>query len=349
MKKQLMSLVLTVIMLVTLLPTMAWAGDYDNLALYDVSIWETDDPTPINCTASSSGNGWVYDKTAKRLTLDGFDGKFMIIGANITVVLAAGSVNKIAYGLYIDAHGKDVTIDGSGRLELGNRLAFYYDGALIIKGGTICIEKRDLPEFKPNIESNSNGQKEIYSPDLSAEYYNQGLFFTFGTLKMQGGQLNISGTKYGIARSLVRLTKGNEMTFGNISIENTTVSAVYVLVGDDFDSDPSSACGGAQATGSDNSQLTWKIEGTNWTKFDQLYTAEGDVAKSAYFKVVEPTRGDIDGDGKTTIVEVEALYEHLVGGQILTDSQQTALDMNDDGVLDVYDLQYLYELAAGLR
>ena len=39
-QKQWLSFLLALIMLVTLLPVTAWAGDYDNFGVYAVSIWE---------------------------------------------------------------------------------------------------------------------------------------------------------------------------------------------------------------------------------------------------------------------------------------------------------------------
>ena len=58
--------------------------------------------------------------------------------------------------------------------------------------------------------------------------------------------------------------------------------------------------------------------------------------------------GDIDGDGKTTAIETQALYALLGGFGTLTDRQKKALDFTGDGILDVYDLQYCYEVAVGL-
>ena len=58
--------------------------------------------------------------------------------------------------------------------------------------------------------------------------------------------------------------------------------------------------------------------------------------------------GDLDGDGKTTMIEAQATYEFLIGTRVFSARQKTAVDFTGDGIVDVYDLQYCYEVAVGL-
>ena len=66
-----------------------------------------------------------------------------------------------------------------------------------------------------------------------------------------------------------------------------------------------------------------------------------------------PLWGDINGDGATPdITDVECLYEHLTtGGRTNWTGKMlaAAMDVNDDGQADVYDLQLLYEIVSGVE
>lgn len=61
---------------------------------------------------------------------------------------------------------------------------------------------------------------------------------------------------------------------------------------------------------------------------------------------VAVTPGDLDNDGTLDIKDMQTIYEYLTGQSELTESQQKAADYNGDGVVDVYDLQALYEYVA---
>ena len=363
MKKRWISLILAVLMLLPLLSVTAWADSYGEYVIFDLSVWE-DGVEPVNCNASASGNGWVYDKKAGQLTLDGFDGKFMTIGAPMTVVLKDGSKNQIAYGLHCE-NAREVTITGSGTLNLGNMLECSFTN-LTITGGTVRVEKRSLPSFCPQMTTNEAG--DIVTPNISngkglnTLYSGVSFYAAFNALKMQGGHLIISGTEYGIWGYMLQENDGGfmntyELSGGQISIRDAGKAAICMEVRagdtDALKADPSAVFGGASAVGSRREPLTWEVYIQQVAYRDNplvmLYDENGEAAKSAYLGADIVIPGDINGDGETTVVEVAALYGHLIGTQTLTESQQKALDMNDDGVLDVYDLQYLYELAAGLR
>ena len=492
MKKRLMGLALALIMLVTLLPVTAWAGDYDNFGVYAVSIWEKGSTEPVNCDGDASGSGWSYDSTAKTLLLNGFDGEFIILGkTSATVVLAAGSENKSAYGMLCD--GADaVTITGSGTLVLGNILECSSTD-LTISNGTVRVEQATLPEFHPNITVErwpdiyqSTGDistgKGFHSLCTGVTFFN-----VSDKLTMTGGSLTVSGTEYGIKGGAYKSggkCTGYDVSGGTIAIENVTESAVYMEVSDytltdeEMKATPEAVFQGATAVDGSQAPLTWTVVGSRSDikppRSVQLYTAGGDIAKSAYFtgtstadnrivgisllstqpvilvvgvdgyyryernsetgepdldklyfwydvnsaaktltvravfldgtikeglladisseywgaydrggnsydqqwtagntytgivqcyggfgianrpsvefpiKIIEAVPGDATGDGATTILDVQAAYDALTGNGVMTAGQRKMLDMNGDKVLDVYDLQYLYEVAAGV-
>lgn len=492
MKKRLMGLALALIMLATLLPVTAWAGDYDNFGVYAVSIWEKGKTEPVNCDGDASGSGWSYDSTAKTLLLNGFDGEFIILGkTSATVVLAAGSENKSAYGMLCD--GADaVTITGSGTLVLGNILECSSTD-LTISNGTVRVEQATLPEFHPNITVER--WPDIYQStgDISTgkcfhSWCTGVTFFNVSdTLTMTGGSLTVSGTEYGIKGGAYKSggkCTGYDVSGGTIAIENVTESAVYMevseytLTDEELTAAPKAVFQGAAAVDASQTPLTWTVVGSrsdiNPPRSVQLYTAGGDIAKSAWFtgtstaenrvvsisllstqpvilvesvdggysygwneetdepdpdkkyfrydissaaktltvravfldgmvkeglladvltdgwsasgrggnsydaqwtvgtytgvvecrsggywstdmpsleftiKIIAAVKGDATGDGATTILDVQAAYDALTGNGVMTAGQRKMLDMDSDKVLDVYDLQYLYEVAAGV-
>ena len=58
--------------------------------------------------------------------------------------------------------------------------------------------------------------------------------------------------------------------------------------------------------------------------------------------------GDLNGDNKRNIMDVQALYAYLTDPSQFPTAGANACDLNDDGSVDVYDLQFLYEVATGL-
>ena len=58
--------------------------------------------------------------------------------------------------------------------------------------------------------------------------------------------------------------------------------------------------------------------------------------------------GDLNGDNKRNIMDVQALYAYLTDPSQSPTAGANACDLNDDGSVDVYDLQLLYEVATGL-
>lgn len=493
MKKRLTGLAMALIMLVTLLPVTAWAGDYDNFGAYAVSIWEKGSTEPVNCDGDASGSGWSYDSAAKTLLLNGFDGEFIILGkTSATVVLAAGSTNKSAYGMLCD-EADAVTITGSGTLVLGNILECSGTD-LTISNGTVRVEQATLSEFRPNItvkqwEGTYQSTGDISTGKCFHSWCTGVTFFnTSDKLTMAGGSLTVSGTEYGIKGGTFKSggkCKGYDVSGGTITIENVTESAVYMEVSDytltdeELTAAPEAVFQSATAVDGSQTPLTWTVVGSrsdiNPPRSVQLYTAGGDIAKSAWFtgtstaenrvvgisllstqpvilvegvdggysyewnsetgepdpdkkyfwyninsaaqtltvravfldgtikeglladisseywaayarsgnsydqqwtagntytgivecrsgdywstdmpsmefpiKIIAAVQGDATGDGATTILDVQAAYDALTGNGVMTAGQRKMLDMNGDKVLDVYDLQYLYEVAAGV-
>lgn len=491
--KKVVSFVLVLLMALTLLPTTVWAGGYENYAAYDVSVWE-DSADPINCSESNSGKGWSYDKEAAILTLNGFAGKYITIGKPMTILLKAGSVNDIAYGLYFGTEYKKVTIAGAGKLKVGNAIESSYTDIII--SAEVEIEKRELPSFQANIAiADESGEifttraVELAGDGAYTGY--TGLILPFGdTLTMQGGSLTVTGTEYGLkARAGNKAYNQHNISGGTVRIVDTTVSAVCIDVdewdfeADQLSTDPSVVVKGAKAVDRNDCALIWKAVQDQYGRSDvQLYSAEGAVAKSAtiagtasagektvvgfavlseqpfvliegldafltyewdfekeqedtskpfmwynlyalsktlviravysdgtvkvgtmheidemtesgdwhisadggnsyenqwmpghtytarvmcsnksgqwssnepsvpiQIKIIPKKVGDIDGDGETTVLEVQAIYEWLTTQGSLTESQRSMLDMNGDRVLDVFDLQYCYEVAAKIK
>ncbi len=58
--------------------------------------------------------------------------------------------------------------------------------------------------------------------------------------------------------------------------------------------------------------------------------------------------GDVNGDGRVTITDVELIYEYLTGQFPFEAGHKKAADVNRDGIVDVYDLQRLYEAVTGI-
>lgn len=75
-----------------------------------------------------------------------------------------------------------------------------------------------------------------------------------------------------------------------------------------------------------------------------------------YVAPAVPTRGDLNGNGsKADAGDMQCLYTYLIDGSIVgaykdsPDMFVSVADVNNDGKVDVYDLQRLYEAAAGIR
>lgn len=58
--------------------------------------------------------------------------------------------------------------------------------------------------------------------------------------------------------------------------------------------------------------------------------------------------GDVNGDGRVTITDVELIYQYLTGQFPFEAGHKKAADVNRDGIVDVYDLQRLYEAVTGI-
>ena len=60
-------------------------------------------------------------------------------------------------------------------------------------------------------------------------------------------------------------------------------------------------------------------------------------------------RGDLDGDGEISLLDIRLLYQYLAGTIELTEAQMKAADVNGDSEVDVMDARWMYEYFAGLR
>jgi hypothetical protein len=60
-----------------------------------------------------------------------------------------------------------------------------------------------------------------------------------------------------------------------------------------------------------------------------------------------PVRGDADGDGQMTVTDIVSLVRVVLKEASLTACQEIALDLNEDGTIDLADAQIMQdELAA---
>lgn len=319
--KRFLSALLVACIIVSLLPTTAFAGDVDSYAACPVSIWE-DSVDSVLCTDDQSGNGWSYDASKNELTLDGFNGKFIIIGGDVTIRLAKGSENTSTYGMYCEFG--EVTICGKGTLNLGNGLAGFYTD-LNIKECTINIQKKTLPSFMANILMFDEWTEDkivcpidiSYTPDLQCGYYT-GLFLDCGNLAMASGSLNITGTHYGIwtdaSVSENGKVQGNTVGSGKIAITDTTEAAICVWVFTNKLEDFSAYGNGAitfeyaKAVGSQKNALTWAIEGIGYfSRNVYLYTSTKEIAKSAYINT-EPSNNIGPSNGNCVYEDISFNY-----------------------------------------
>ena len=68
-----------------------------------------------------------------------------------------------------------------------------------------------------------------------------------------------------------------------------------------------------------------------------------------YAGIPEVMRGDLDGDGEISLLDIRLLYQYLAGTIELTEAQMKAADVNGDSEVDVMDARWMYEYFAGLR
>ena len=95
-----------------------------------------------------------------------------------------------------------------------------------------------------------------------------------------------------------------------------------------------------------------------WSTKDNAVTAEyrpgdaietnRDVVLYAVWRDVSSLIGDVNEDGVIDIFDMQRLYEHLNGSNPLVDELLTG-DVNQDGVVDIFDMQRLYEHLNGSK
>lgn len=73
------------------------------------------------------------------------------------------------------------------------------------------------------------------------------------------------------------------------------------------------------------------------------------VCSATKTEVIPMVKGDVDCDGTANILDMALVYAYLTGQKPLSDNEMTIADLNSDDIVDVYDLQFLYEIVRGLR
>ena len=104
---------------------------------------------------------------------------------------------------------------------------------------------------------------------------------------------------------------------------------------------------------------TWYIE--NETAVLKALRATGECSLEALGNEVlltfagdfdPPARGNVNGDNKISISDVQLLYTYLTTGvyegDMIAYYFRSAADINGDEHIDVYDLQALYEIVCGI-
>ena len=68
-----------------------------------------------------------------------------------------------------------------------------------------------------------------------------------------------------------------------------------------------------------------------------------------YADIPAVTRGDVNGDGKVSMMDLLVLRKYLAGITELTETQMKAADVNNDGKVSMMDVLWLRQYLAGLR
>jgi len=84
------------------------------------------------------------------------------------------------------------------------------------------------------------------------------------------------------------------------------------------------------------------------------FTEAGDSQKHPFWfypqrAKLSITIGDINDDGRIDIGDVDILYQHVSGRRTLNDTQLQAADVNGDGRVDIGDVDRLYQYVSGRR
>lgn len=113
MKKRVLPILVALVMVFTLLPTVAMAGG---------SAWvkEADGTEYYLNQGSHSGDGWDWNKETEVLPLNGFHGQAINFGYyGKKIVIVDGSTNSLSEGLYLSPRGGgdgSIIVEGTGEL-----------------------------------------------------------------------------------------------------------------------------------------------------------------------------------------------------------------------------------------
>ena len=99
--------------------------------------------------------------------------------------------------------------------------------------------------------------------------------------------------------------------------------------------------------------MYWEVTGidlpdNDWSRIN-FHMPNNDVTiRAVYRKPPEYTLGDINGDGRVNIIDLQLLLRHISGSSVLTDARQLqAADINRDGDVDIRDLRLLLQFISG--
>ena len=298
---KILSIILTVCLLTNICPVMVSAGgegqkDYfaDDTKLWIDSTTPTIFPSEFTDIQVINGNGWTFEPRKGVLTLNGFHGKFLLSDRDLIIVLKDGTTNTIEYGICSEG---SLAICGDGILNLGQRLEVA-DGGLTIAGGTVNLEKKELPSFEIELEILHMLPAEWGVPssyesctwDLSRDYgfHGNNTGVSLGReswLKIRKGELIVKNTYFGID---IRPEENDEKSYiavdnGKLFCQDIEYNAIYSSWSS-FEN-PSALVNNANIKDVSGNKVSLQI--CEWST--QLMDASGSPVKSAIIEVEDPS------------------------------------------------------------
>lgn len=202
MKKKLLMILLSIVMIVGLLPITAFANEETVLTI---------DGTEYTASQLYSGDkiygsGWIWDTQAGGLILNGYSGGFIESDDDLEIILADGSDNRITVTNYNYNHEGlcvygDCSISGNGNLSIQMDNSFHT--GLYVKGEFSISGSGDL-----NINASKAGIDTLKAISVSGgrniniTSYSNGISSYTGGIDLSGsGYITISSEGYGIYSS----------------------------------------------------------------------------------------------------------------------------------------------------